>query len=181
MAGRLICAACWLFAGAIPIAMAADSTEDVNLLKAAFIYKFSLFTQWPESALNEKGAPLLLCVAGEDDLAAALGQLKGKIIKGHSLGIHTIKDTQIPNSCHILYVASSERKNLLALIKSVNSQPILTISELPKFANTGGIFEFYRENGRIRFVINLGSARKAGLEISPKLLSLATVIGADPQ
>ena len=181
MAWRLICAACWLFAGAMPIALAGDNVEDVNLLKTAFIYKFSLFTHWPENTLNEKGAPLLLCVAGEDDLADALGQIKGKIIKGHPLGIQAIKDVQAPRNCHILFIAASEKKNLPSLIKAVSGQPVLTISELPRFASAGGIFELYRENGRIRFIINLGAARKAGLEISPNLLNLATVIGTEPQ
>jgi hypothetical protein len=181
MAWRLIYAAFWLFASAMPIALAGDSVEDVNLLKAAFIYKFTLFTNWPENTLNEKGAPLSLCIAGEDELADALSQLRGKIIKGHPLGIQAIKDVQVPRTCHILFIAASEKKNLLNLIKAVSGLPVLTISELPRFASTGGIFELYRENGRIRFVINLGASRKAGLEISPNLLNLGTVVGVDPQ
>jgi hypothetical protein len=180
MAGRLILAACWLFACAMSIALAGDNVEDVNLLKTAFIYKFTLFTHWPENVLNEKSAPIQLCIVGEDDLVETLGQLRGKPIKGHPVSIQAIKETQVPKNCHILYIAASERKNLPNLIKASSNQPVLTVSELPRFANTGGIFELYRENGRIRFIINLGAARKAGLEISPSLLNLATVIGTEP-
>lgn len=180
MAWRLLCAACWLFASAMPIALAGDNVEDVSLLKTAFIYKFTLFTHWPEHALNEKGAPIQLCVAGEDDLVDALGQLRGKPIKGHPISIQALKETQVPKNCHILYIATSERKNFPNLVKAASGLPVLTISELPRFANAGGIFELYRENGHIRFIINLGAARKAGLEISPNLLNLATVIGAEP-
>jgi hypothetical protein len=176
----------WLFlcaslcAGGMPVAMADDSSDDENLLKAAFIYNFALFTHWPEIAPDAKGASLSLCIAGEDEVVDALVRLRGKTVKGRPLAIQTLKDVQgAAKSCHLLYVASTEKKNLANLMKLVRGEPVLTISELAKFAYSGGIIELYHENGRIRFIINLGVARKAGLEISPNLLKLATVQGAE--
>jgi len=178
MTRLLICAGLWL-SSATPVAMAEDGSDDENLLKAAFIYNFALFTHWPENAPEEKGAPLSLCIAGEDDLAIALGRLRGKLVQGRPLTIQTLKDVRVPRNCHMLYVATSEKESYPNLVKAMRARPILTVSELPKFAHAGGVFELYRENGRIRFIINLGVARKAGLEISPKLLNLAVVISAE--
>jgi hypothetical protein len=180
MTKLLICAGLWLGAAGMPVAMADDSSDDEDLLKAAFIYNFALFTHWPDNAPDAKSASLSLCIAGEDELVDALVRLRGKTVKGHPLAIQTLKDAPgAARSCQLLYVASTQKKNLANLMKQVRGQPTLTISELSQFASAGGIIELYRENGRIRFIINLGVAHKAGLEISPNLLKLATVLGAE--
>ncbi|MBK6744286.1 MAG: YfiR family protein [Hydrogenophilales bacterium] len=124
----------------------------------------------------EQGGPLSLCIAGEDDLADTLGRLKGKLVKGRKLHTQTFKGTQVPGNCHMLYVAASEQKRYRGLVRTVRGQAILTVSELPGFARTGGIVELTHAHGRIRFIINLGLARAAGLEISPRLLALAEVV-----
>lgn len=185
MTRLLICVSLWLFAGAMPVALAADRVDEEGLLMAAFIYNFALFTQWPETDTPDaKGAPFALCIAGEDALVESISRLKGKIIKGRPLVIQSFKDAQnatpVSKKCQLLYVARSEKKNLFNLLKTVRGQSVMTLSELPQFADTGGVVELYRENGRIRFMINLTVARKVGLEISPNLLKLATsVIGAE--
>lgn len=175
---KLFIRAClWLFAGlfpgASPVAIAQESAGDEPLVKAAFIYNFAKFTRWPESALGEPGTPLSLCIAGTDELVPALEQLSGKTVKGHPVDLQALNSgLQVPRTCDILYVATSEQKRHIELVKSIRSQPILTVSELPRFAHAGGIIEFTRESGRIRFIINLDAARAAGLEIHPNLLRL---------
>ncbi len=159
--------------------MAEADAEDGLVLKAAFIYNFAKFTHWPEKLPGEQGAPLSLCIAGEDDLADTLGRLKGRLVKGRQLHTQTFKGTQIPGNCHVLYVAASEQKRYRGLVKAVRGQAILTVSELPGFARTGGIVELTRAHGRIRFIINLGLAREAGLEISPRLLALAELVNQE--
>jgi len=76
----------------------------------------------------------------------------------------------------MLYVAVSEQQRYPDLVKSARGQPVLTVSELPGFSDSGGIIEIFREHERIRFIINLGVARRAGLEISPNLLKLAVQV-----
>jgi hypothetical protein len=175
----LIYAGLWLIGGGMPIAIAQGSTEDDALLKAAFVYNFAKFTLWPQSALGAQDTPLYLCVAGSDNLATALEQLGDKRVKGHPLSIQSIQGVRVPKNCQMLYVAASEQQQQPDFIKSVHGLPILTISELPEFAYKGGIIQLYREKERIRFIINQGAARNAGLEINPNLLSLAVVIGQE--
>jgi len=160
-------------------AQAQESAERERLIKTAFIYNIAKFTRWPENAADQASATLSLCIAGEDELVDALGQLRGKTIKGRPLAIQTLKTAQVPKNCEILYVAGSKRSGQLDLIGSAGGQPTLTVSELPGFGRNGGMVELYREEGRVRFIINLGAARAAGLEISPRLLNLAVVIGQE--
>ena len=177
--GLLICACLWLFVGAMPVALAQDRAEEESLLKAAFIYNFAKFTRWPDDAGAGQGVPLTLCIAGEDDVAEVLARLSGRMVRGRPLGIRTIGNDQVPVACKMLYVAASEGKHQLDLIKSSRAQPILTISELPGFAPSGGDIELYRDKEQVRFIINLGAVRRAGLEISPNLLKLAVALDKD--
>jgi hypothetical protein len=166
-----------LHAAAMPAAHAQERAEQERLIKAAFVYNIAKFTRWPETPASN--APLTLCLAGEDTLIDALGQLRGKLVKGQPLAVQKLVGNQAPRHCNLLYVAASKQAGQLDLIKSAYGQPTLTISELPEFASAGGMVELYREDGRVRFIINLGSVRSAGLEVSPRLLNLAVVVGLD--
>lgn len=168
----LLCACLWLLANAASVAIARDTANDESLLKAAYIYNFAKFTRWPESALGAPGTPLSLCIAGSDELVDVLWKLSTKMIKGRPVILQTVDGMPTSGNCHMLYVASSEHKTHLDIIHTVRNQPILTISELPRFSNAGGMIELYRKNERLRFFINADAARAAGLEISPSLLKL---------
>jgi hypothetical protein len=176
--GLVLCACLWLAGEGFSVALARDSAVEPQLIKAAFIYNFAKFTRWPERAIEPGSTALTLCIAGEDDLSEVLDRLGGKLVKGHSLSVQPYKPGL--RNCNMVYVAASEHKRLPELTKALSNQPVLTISELPGYARSGGIIELFRDDGRIRFIVNLASARTAGLEISPSLLSLATVIGQDP-
>ncbi len=172
----LISITLWLVTGIVTDAMARSRVGDERLLKAVFIYNFAKFTRWPNHSWKQADTPLTLCTIGHDSLIGALKRLKGKTIKGRSLVIQRLKDGQVPGSCNMLYVASSKRKRYRNIIDSIHNQPILTISQLPRFARTGGIIELYRKNNKIRFSINQSAAQKAGLKFSSRLLRSATLI-----
>ena len=176
LTGLLLYTCLWLFAGGGVAAVAQDSAEEERLLKAAFIYNFAKFTLWPEDAMGEAGAPFSLCIAGEDDLVDALVRLGGSQVKGRPLRILSVKEARVPGRCQMLFVAASEQRSYSDLLRSLRGRAILTVSELPRFASSGGVIELYRDHERIRFVINLGIARAAGLEISPSLLRLAAEV-----
>ena len=151
--------------------------DDERLFKAAFIYNFAKLTSWPENTWKNAEAPLILCTAGHDQLAGDLKQLAGKVIKGRPVSINSLESGQDPASCHVLYIATSATKNYKKILKSVTRHPVLSISEIPGFVEAGGLIELYRENQRTRFLIDLGKARQLNLDISSRLLRLATVVG----
>lgn len=172
----LVCITLWLATAVVTVAIAKDHVGKERLLKAVFIYNFAKFTRWPNNAWGEEDAPLTLCTTGHDKLVGALKRLKGKTIKGRPLIIQRLKNEQVPESCNMLYVATSKQRRYSNIINSIRDKPVLTISKLPRFAHSGGIIELYRRNNRIRFSINQSVAHEAGLSFSSRLLRSAILI-----
>jgi hypothetical protein len=153
-------------------ARAQDVTEPA--LKAAFIYNFARFTEWPADAMA-KDAPLLLCVVGDPAVGGALEQaVKARTLAGHSIGVSQAgPDVRSLAGCHIAYIADVTASEAAKMVAALHDAPVLTISELKGFTRMGGIAQFFFENGQLRFDIQLASAARARLQISSKLLSLA--------
>jgi len=172
---KLLIASCFLMTNIAQIANAETHT-DGRLLKAAFIYNFAKFTRWPENTWKQQNAPLNLCTIGKDELINELKRLTGKTIKDHPVITQSLQNKQIPDNCHLLYIASSEKNHYKNILESVHNKPILTISEQPHFARSGGMIEFFRKKDQTRFIINLGITRNTGLTVSSRLLNLALVI-----
>ncbi len=153
--------------------MAENGTEELRLLKAAFVFNFAKFTRWPEQAWGNTADPLKLCITGDDHLIDALKQLRGKTIQKRKVSILPLEDAQASGMCHMLYVARSEWERVPSLVDSMRDKPVLTISEIPNFARSGGIIELTERQDRIRFIINQDGAQRTGLKLSSRLLSLA--------
>jgi YfiR/HmsC-like len=148
-------------------------------VKAAFLFHFAQFVEWPPEAFKNAAAPLTYCTVGEDPFNGALeGALSGKNIGTHPIRVEHVKQAQELQSCQILFIGIAEKKHLAATLESVKSNPVLTVGDSEHFAQLGGMIGFCQEENKIRFEINLGAAASARLRISAKLLSLAkTVLG----
>lgn len=145
-------------------------------LKAAFLYNFANFAEWPADALAP-GQPLSLCVVGDNAVADALEQtIRGRGIDHHELTVEVIKADGPIGSCHLLYVSGLDAKRAGQLLDSLKNTSIFTVSDGDRFAEMGGVAQLILENGRMRFAVNVGAAHRANLRISSKLLSLATII-----
>jgi hypothetical protein len=156
-----------------PLAAAAELSREY-LIKAAFLYNFAKFTEWPETAFAHANAPLTICVVGRDPFGAALDSLNGKIIKGRTVAIFRLPDTAGAAACQVIFISESERERLATILRSLRGQPVLTVADMPDFARAGGIINLKTNpDERIRFDINVGIAQQAGLRLSSKLLSLA--------
>jgi len=153
--------------------------DEERLFKAAFIYNFVKFTDWPDKTLTHNERKLALCTLGKDLLISDLKLLGGKTIKKQRVDIQEIRNLKQTTNCNILYIAQSEKHHYRKFLAETTNKPILTISEINDFSSTGGIVELYQEKGRTRFIINLELARNAGLSISSRLLILARVIDSE--
>jgi hypothetical protein len=148
-------------------------------VKAAFVYNFAKFIEWPPEAFADETVPITLCILGHSQLGNALETIKGKPIKGRILEIkYAAKDTSL-QACHMLFISASERTHLAEIFASLKVRPVLTIGDMKRFAHTGGMINFFMTNNRIRFEINLDRAEQASLKISSKLLNLATIVKGD--
>jgi hypothetical protein len=145
-------------------------------VKAAFIYNFSQFVEWPQSA-NDDADKLNLCVLGQDPFGQLLEALEGRHTQNKTIQIKRLQNSTVEGVCHILFVSQSEHERLTSHINVIaNTEGILSISDIEDFSRKGGVIEFHMVDNKVRFKINLKAARNANLAISSRLLSLATTV-----
>jgi hypothetical protein len=166
------------FPGVLPAQVRPPSEYE---LKAAFLFNFAKFVDWPSNMFADPKAPFLVCVLGTDPFGAALDNaLRGKIIAEHPASVSRIKRVAEINGCQILFVAASESHLLPEILAKVRGQYVLVIGETDDFASSGGAIQFTLEENRVRFFINTDAADRAGLKISSKLLALAKIVRDAP-
>lgn len=162
-----------MFFAAPGIASGTDAGPDVAV-KAAFLYNFAKFAEWP--ALST-GAPIVVCIVGNDGIADALvDMVRGQSISGHMLEVRRSKDSATWRACNLLFVADGETRQLVAGMAAIKTLPVLTVSDGKGFSRAGGIIELYVEAGQMRFAINVDTAESSGLHLSSRLLGLAKII-----
>ena len=142
-------------------------------IKAAFLYNFAKFIQWPESAFVDPESPVFICILGKDPLTGALKNLTAKTVRGRRIVISHIKNIRSVKECHILFVTKSEKTRANHIISKLKDSPVLTVSDMDDFVKAGGMIGMARAENKIRFRINLVSAQNSGLTISSQLLKLA--------
>lgn len=150
-----------------------DSHERESLIKAAFLYNFAKFTDWPEDAFAGDIAELSMCVLGDDPFGETLNSIEGKSIQGRPLRTLHLDSPEQVAQCHLLFIAASEQEQLAHVLEAVGSAPVLTVAELPDFAQAGGIIKLKTVDNKVRFEINVEVATRVGLHLSPRLLRLA--------
>jgi hypothetical protein len=142
-------------------------------LKAAFLYNFAKFIEWPPEVFPDKG-PFVVCVHGDGVLADALEQtVKGRRYADRTFAVARVGPGAPLGGCHILYIASGAPAAAAALLKNLRDQPTLTVSDLEDFTGLGGITQLYLERGRMRLFIDIDSANRARLKVSSRLLELS--------
>jgi hypothetical protein len=148
-------------------------------VKAAFLYHFAQFVEWPSEALKDAGTPLTYCTIGEDPFQGALdAALNGKTIGEHPLRVRHVKQEQDARGCQVVFIGESEKKLLGSVLANLKGNAVLIVGESEHFVQNGGTIGFLEEENKIRFEINLEAAEKAKLKISSKLLALAkNVVG----
>jgi hypothetical protein len=145
-------------------------------IKAAYIYNFINYIDWPEDAFPATGGTITIGIVGENPFGTALDPLNGKQVKGRTLALKQITDTKDLAQCQIVFISSSEKARLPELLEKLKDSRVLTVSEIDGFAEHGGIINFISERNKVRFEINPDAARRLGLNISSELLKLAKLV-----
>ena len=162
-------------------------------IKAAFIYNFIKFVDWPEEKMADSNEPITIGIIGSEDFIKAFEPVIHKKVKNRNLSIkyfegyekleRTQEDDRQWNqkmealkTCHVLMFCSCDSvriKDLSQIIKALKGSPVLTVGETAGFLESGGIINFLMEDKKVRFEINVTAAKKSKLKISSKLLRLA--------
>jgi hypothetical protein len=141
-------------------------------VKAAFIYNFTKFIDWPVESFVSDNAPFVVGIFGKNLFGDSLDFLIGKTVKGHPIEIRSVKNSNEATKTHILFIFASEKERIRKICNSFNA-PVLTIGDIEGFCDAGGIIQLITVGNKIRFKINQESARRAGLNISSHLLKLS--------
>lgn len=141
-------------------------------LKAAFLYNFAAFTEWPPQV----GSVLNLCVYGRDPFGAEIDRLGGKATGARTLAIQRKTAPATVQSCQIIFIGGADIDQLPRLLDSLRGQPVLVVADSPGAARLGAALNMKLAQGRITFEANLAAARGAGLKLSARMLSLATEV-----
>lgn len=152
------------------VANAQDVTEPA--LKAAFIYNFARFTTWPSDLPATDS--FVICVLGDAAVSDALARaVAGRQLMDRPITITAVAAAAPKRGCRILYVSGIPAGKAAEVAGELRDAPVLTISNIEGFASAGGMTQFFFESGQLRFRIHHESAKRAGLQISSKLLVMA--------
>jgi hypothetical protein len=154
----------------------AQKAEEYRV-KAAFLFNFAKFVEWPAHAFKTSTDPIAICVVGQNLFGSALNDaVSGKTVDGRTFLVRQISGDQPTTGCQILFISSSERKRFHAILAEIKTTGVLTVGEAEDFAADGGIINFRIEAGRVCLQVNVDAADQARLRISSKLLSLAQIV-----
>lgn len=177
-AGRLLCV---VLVGLLcaEARLVAQVVPDEYPLKAAFMYQFPQFVEWPSAAWQE-ARTVQFCVLEPNPFGSELEQLiQGESLNGRPLAVKEIYGADELAGCHVLFVGTRSG-DPSAVLKASAGRPVLTIGEVEGFLESGGIIAMKIVDGKVRFEIHAANAQKAGLRISSQLLSLALAVRGGP-
>jgi len=145
-------------------------------LKAAFIFNFTKFVEWPPQAFGDPRDPFSICLAGDNPLGSSLDdEVRGKTVGSRPISIRLVSNAQEARKCQILYVPASEHKREHSLLDALQGASVLTVGDANDFTKDGGIVQLRQIDAHIRIELVPEAAERANLRISSKLLSLATL------
>jgi len=168
-----------LLAGGTAVAQAEGPASAEYLIKAAFLYNFAKFVEWPSEAFKDNLSPINLYILGSDPFGEALTSIRDKTVKGRRLSIKRVNTPEEISGCHILFVSASEKGDLKHVLSVLKNLAILTVSDVEKFAQRGGVINFIVVDNKIHFEINPDAAQQSGLKISSQLLKLARIVSSE--
>ena len=143
-------------------------------VKAAFIYNFAKFIDWPEAP--SQGA-FVIGILGDDPFRGALqATVENRSVDGRPVVVRQVSSAEVARSFQILFVSASERERLPAILDSLKGSAVLTVGETEGYAKSGVVINFIVEDSRVRFEVNVDAAERANLKISSKMLSLARIV-----
>lgn len=155
-------------------AVRAEDAAGEYRLKAAFVYQFPQFVDWPDEAWRDVSV-VQLCVLQPNLFGSALEQLaRGETLKRRPLAVRLIASPAELDGCHLVFAGA--RSDAAGLLKAATARPILTVGETDRFLDDGGIILLRVVNRRVRFEISIENARRARLRISSQLLRLAVSV-----
>jgi len=172
----------WVLLGLLLLAPGSVRGAAEYEVKAAFLYNFTKFVQWPQAGDANPQQPFVIGVAGPETVARQVEAVTaGRTVLSRPITVRRVTSAQEAASSDMLFLSTQDGGGREDLLDAVRKAHVLTVGESERFSELGGMVTFAVIDGRVRFSINEGSAEKAGLKISAQLLKLATAVRREPQ
>jgi hypothetical protein len=150
-------------------------------VKAAFLFNFVQFVEWPPQAFANPDTPICIGVLGEDPFGAVLDEtVRDETVKNRKLIVQRSRQVENLKNCQLIFISKSEAERVPRILSDLDVVPALTVSETQGFAQRGGIINLYLIANKLRFEVNPAVAGRKGLKISSELLSLGKIVEAVP-
>jgi hypothetical protein len=154
-------------------ARSAEENVEYNV-KAAFLFNFTKFVDWPADSFADEKAPFQLCVLGEDPFGGSLDDVvANETVSGRPIVVRRLPRGTDPRFCQILFLGRTERERQAEVLAGLRGAPVLTVGESDRFLADGGLIRFFLDARKVRFEIHLPNVERTPLKISSKLLRLA--------
>jgi hypothetical protein len=150
---------------------------DEYKVKAAYLFSFAKFVEWPATAFKGSGDPVAICILGQNPFGQMLEEIvKDKCVDGRAFTVTRLADVKQAGNCQIIFISSSQQRHFRSILESLETSGALTVGDVEGFAAAGGVANFQLESGKIRIEINVEAAARKKLRISSRLLSLAQIV-----
>jgi hypothetical protein len=147
-------------------------------LKAAFLFNFLKYVEWPATAFSSTNSPIVIAILGDDTVADEFSAMnQRKVIEGHLVQLVRVTTVEQSRDCQILFIGSQESRRLADMLPKLRGLNILTVGESDQFIDQGGMINLARRDRRVLLEVNMDAIRQTELKISSKLLALAAVKG----
>lgn len=156
-----------------PAALESSSEENI---KAAYLFNFAKFVEWPDGVFSTEHDSIQICVIGDDILSETLELLEKKVVAGRTIEVRHGNEIIPGKRCNIVYIGESYQQNVENVLDTYRGKPVLTVSSIKDFAERGGMIGFVRKGNLVRFKVNRRVVSESGLSISSRLLKLALII-----
>jgi len=151
-------------------------------IKAAYLYKFASYVEWPPDAQADPLTPFIIGVLGSAPIAEELAKITiGRTINDRSISVRQIKANDSFGDLDVLFVVEHDRKRLDELLLPAREMPILTVTETSGAMSAGSIINFTTEKQRVRFEVSLAAAEQSRLKLSSRLLAVAGRVHRAPE
>jgi len=149
-------------------------------VKAAFLFNFTQFIEWPSASFSSSSSPLVIGVLGKNPFGNYLEEtVSGETVHGHPLLVQHYKTVEEIKNCHILFLNITDATKIDQVIESAKSKSVLTVSDGVNFMKQGGMIRFFTRKNKIQFQVNTELTKSANLTVSSKLLRLAEIYVPD--
>jgi hypothetical protein len=178
---RLAMVGVWAFLIGSMVCWAQVTAANEYEVKAAYLYNFAKFVEWPDSPSAGSRERLTIAVLGRDPFGSVLDQvIADKTVRGKRISVRRVSNVDEALDCQIIFIGTSEERRLGELIRALEGKSVLTIGETGQFAHRGGIIGFRIEDNKVRFDVNIQAAERARLVLSSQLLKLAHIVTEGP-